>query len=899
MAHACACRQHRVMVGLHAFSRCHPERGLPPGAVVVAGCAALQHWPRELPDGGPLGLALVAALCLLLRSRTAGRCVARLPGARRLRRVLAQPVVAGTLLLVAVAAASLAWAMLRAQQTLAQRLPPALEGVELVVRGVIDEMPLAASRGWRTSLLLEACEGEVAGCPVGGRLRLHWPAGRLAADAGAPFAPGERWRLAVHLKRSVAPRNPGLFDAELRALQEGVAAAGTVRTGAGAAVIPRRLDAWVLQPGSLVERARDRLRDAMLRALAGADEAVRGVLVALVVGDQAAIPAVWWERFNRTGVGHLMSISGLHITMLAALGAGAVRRLWRLPLGVPRSGGAARPLAAWVSAPRAAWAGATLVAFGYAALAGWGLPAQRTCWMVAAAGCAVVLGRARRIRDVLCTAAAVVCVFDPWAPMAAGFWLSFAAVGAIVWHGARIRSERRWFADAVGTQLAATIALLPLGVLFFSSVSLVGPLANAVAIPVVSGLVTPVALAGGLLAPLPLPLGGWLLTLAALVTDALLAALGWCDRLPWAAVVLPAPTPTALLLAVLGCAVLLAPWPVPGRAWAAGALLPLLLAPVATPRPGELWITAIDVGQGMAVLVETPAGRLLYDTGPAWSADSDAGQRLLGPWLRSRGIDHLQAIVVSHADSDHAGGALSLLTQLRVDWVASSLVDDHPVVRAAPRHHRCRAGEQWAWGDTRFTWLHPADDEPRVKRGADNAASCVLRIASPAGSVMLAGDIEAAQEARLVRRTPPEVLRADLLLAPHHGSKTSSSTGFLAAVGPRWALFQVGYRNRFGHPAPAVLARYQDAGIAILRTDRDGAVRVRLRAGEPPRIDRARADDTRYWRLRMDEPSPAAPPDAAAVTAPSSRRPSPRPRPAPGRRPRSTGTPPARRAAPW
>jgi competence protein ComEC len=905
--------EHRAMPGPHACRSIDPARWLPPGAVVVAACAAVQHWPGTLPADGPVWLTGVAALCLLLRWPAVRRRMAWLPGTRALRRMLAWRSVVGALLLMAVAAGSVAWAMLRAQQALAQRLPAGLEGIEIVVRGVIDEMPLAASRGWRTSLALEACEDRLPGCPVGARLRLHWPAGRGAAGAAAPFVPGERWRLAVRLKRSLSPQNPGLFDAELRALQEGVAATGSVRMAAGARVVAQRLDPLVPQPGALVERARTVLRAAMLRALGDADEAVRGVLVALVVGDQAAIPGLWWERFNRTGVGHLMSISGLHITMLAALGAGLVRRLWRLPLRVPAPGGRARPLAGLVSAPRAAWAGATLVAFGYAGLAGWGLPAQRTCWMVAAAGCAVVLGRARRIRDVLCTAAATVCLLDPWAPMAAGFWLSFAAVGAIVWHGAAARVERpRMLVEAVRTQVAATVALLPLGVLFFASVSLVGPLANAFAIPVVSGLVTPVALAGGLLAPLPLPIGGWLLGLAALATEGLLAALAWCDALPWAAVVLPTPGPAPLLLAVLGCAVLLAPWPVPGRAWATGALLPLLLAPVDSPGPDELRITALDVGQGMAVLIETAEGRLLYDTGPSWSADSDAGLRLVGPYLRARGIDHLQALVVSHADTDHAGGALSLLRQLRVDWVASSLDAQHPVVRAAPRHHRCRAGEQWQWGRTRFVWLHPADDEPVVKRSADNAASCVLRIESPHASAILAGDIEAAQEARILRRSAPGDLRADLLLVPHHGSKTSSTPAFLAAVAPRWAIVQAGYRNRFGHPAPRIMARYRDAGIAILRTDRDGAITLRLGASGVPRIERARADSPRYWRLQaagaepagpLDETPPVSPEDSAPSIAPSiapsSRRPSPRPRPAPVRQRRNTGTPRARRAARW
>jgi len=608
-----------------------------------------------------------------------------------------------------------------------------------------------------------------------------------------------------------------------------------------------------------------------------------------VVGDQAAIEPAWWERFNRTGVGHLMSISGLHITMLAGLAVWTVRRLWRLLPGLPRRGGSWQPLAAWLTAPHASWVGGMLVAFGYAGLAGWGLPAQRTCWMLAAAGLALLSGRARSVRDILCTAAAVVCVLDPWAPMAAGFWLSFAAVAAIVWHGARVRPgaaqtagepRRAWgpraksmLAEAGRSQVAATVSLLPLGALFFSSVSLVGPLANAVAIPLVSGLVTPLALAGALLALLPLPLGGYVLGLAALATEGLLALLRWCDAFSWAAVVLPAPSPAALALAVLACAVLLAPWPVPGRAWAAGGLLPLLLAPVAAPRPGELWITALDVGQGMAVLVETPQGRLLYDTGPAWSADSDAGQRLIGPYLRSRGIDRLQLMVVSHPDSDHAGGALSLLRQLHVERLASSLPADHPVVAAAARHEPCRLGGAWHWGDTAFAWLHPSDLEPPVKRGADNATSCVLRIVSPAGSVLLAGDIEAAQEARILRRSPAHDLRADVLLAPHHGSATSSSEPWLAAVAPRWALFQVGYRNRFGHPAARVLQRYHDAGIEVLRTDRDGAVSMRLAAGKAPRIVRERLDDAPYWRLRVDPPPGGWQPGRAEAAGAAGRRP--------------------------
>ncbi|MBU6270144.1 MAG: DNA internalization-related competence protein ComEC/Rec2 [Betaproteobacteria bacterium] len=859
----------------------------PPGAVVVGVCWGVQQL-AALPSEQASRAWLIAGLGLLALGIALGSGLGRW----RLR-AAARPVSA-ILVLVGLAFATGGWALLRAHAGLASRLPPALEGMELVVRGTVLDMPVPSAQGWRTRLRIEAIESP-AGLSAGPiTARVSWPspeAGRPGAEpvAGrdAPFVAGEHWRLALRLRRPLALRNPGQFDAELRALEEGIDALGTVRVGPRAAVRPQRLAGMSFALPVLVERARTALRDAIERALADQATPVRGVVVALVVGDQSAIPADHWERFNRTGVGHLMSISGLHITMLAGLGIWSVRRLWRSGLRLPGRGGPAPP-AAWLAEPHAAWVGAVVCAFAYSAIAGWGLPAQRTCWMLAVAGFALLAGRARGAREVLCTAAAVVCLLDPWAPMAAGFWLSFAAVAAIIWHGSRMRlgqagadpamasprgSPRRpWRPRAIArvravlgeawrSQVAATLALLPLGTLFFASVSLVGPLANAFSIPLVSGLITPLALAGGGLALLPGPLGDWVLQLTAWLTEALLAALAVCDGWRWASLVIPEPEPLALLLAVLACALLLAPWPIPGRVWAAGGLLPLLFTPARAPPPGELWLTAFDVGQGMAVLVETSAGRLLYDAGPAWSGDSDAGSRVLGPSLRARGIHRLETMVISHRDTDHAGGALSLLRQLAVDQVASSLPDDHPVVRSAARHRRCRRGDAWQWGDTRFEWLHPADDDPPLARRAGaNPLSCVLRVQSPAGSVLLPGDIEAAQEAGLLDRLDATALRADLLVAPHHGSRTSSTAGFLKAVAPRWAIFQVGYRNRFGHPAPAVLQRYREQGIGVLRTDRDGAISIRLRAGAEPRIALSRREPPRYWRMSVPEAADAEAP---------------------------------------
>ncbi len=556
--------------------------------------------------------------------------------------------------------------------------------------------------------------------------------------------------------------------------------------------------------------------------------------------------------------------------MLAALAAGITGRAWK-SARLARAMGA-RPLPALLPAPYARWLFGVLVAFAYSALAGWGIPAQRTCWMLAAAGVALLCGRARSPVAVLSTAAAVVCALDPWAPLAAGFWLSFAAVSAIIWYGSargprgRLReatpestARRHWrtrvrgtLAEAARAQYAATLVLLPLGVVFFASVSLVSPFANAIAIPLVSALITPLALAGAAGVMIWPDAGAWLLSLAGWSTEGLLVALRWIDPGGIGSLAIPLPAAPVLLLGAIACAWLLSPLPVPGRAVASLALAPLLLAPADDPPPGELRLTALDIGQGTAVLVEAGGRRLLYDAGPQLGADNDAGARTIVPYLRARGIRGLDALVVSHLDLDHSGGALSVLRNLRIDWVASSLAPDHPIVAGSPRHFACRRGERWQWGDTRFVWLHPGEERDTAMRSPTNARSCVLRIDAPGGSALLAGDIEAAQERRLLQLLGEDALRADVLLAPHHGSATSSSPQFLDAVDPAIAIFQVGYRNRYRHPNPKVVQRYEARDITVLRSDAHAAITVRLRAGEPARVSRLRVEDSRYWRIRVD-----------------------------------------------
>jgi competence protein ComEC len=570
-----------------------------------------------------------------------------------------------------------------------------------------------------------------------------------------------------------------------------------------------------------------------------------GVLVALVIGDQREITQSDWAIFNRTGIGHLISISGLHITMVSGMFAGLMSYFWRrsfftqmhLPLQLP--------------VQKVAALSAALMALLYVALSGFGVPAQRTLLMISIVALAVWSGRVVGLSYVLCLALGAVVVFDPWAVLWPGFWLSFAAVAVIlyvsvgrieggfdgsVFHRLRIKLIQAWH-----IQYAITIGLVPLSLLLFAQLSLISPLANAVAIPLVSFVIAPLAL---IACVLPTPLSTCLWQLSHWFVTQLASCLQLFSVQAFAVKTFTTPSIGIFFLALIGTAWLLAPrgWPWRFLGWF--CWLPLIFQKPEIPGAGQFNVMAFDVGQGMAILVETASHRLLYDAGPYYSPVSDAGSRVILPYLNAHGIAHLDTMLISHNDNDHSGGALSLLHSISVRQLMSSLKPDSAIIASAKSHQRCQAGQSWQWDGVTFEILQPVAASYESEKWHPNARSCTLKISTTRLSILLPGDIEAIQEDELLHAIP-EKLPVTVLLVPHHGSGTSSTPAFLQAVQPQLALFQVGYLNRYRHPKPQVFERYAEFGIQRLRTDESGA--IRLQFGDTLVFSEYRKEHARYW----------------------------------------------------
>jgi competence protein ComEC len=733
-----------------------------------------------------------------------------------------RPALAHGLALIAAVALGFLWAAGRAELRLDERLAPELEGRDVRVVGVISGLPQAHERGLRFGFDIERVED---GVPLPPRVLLNWYGRTDGEDERLATVPllraGERWSLCIRLKRPHGSVNPHGFDYELWLLEEGIGATGYVRRDPG----NRMLDPLVWRPDSLVARLRESVRE-RIRAILG-DRPYAGVIVALAVGDQRAIPLAQWQVFTRTGVNHLMSISGLHITMVAGLVAALFGFCWR------RTRWALR-----VPTLKAAALAGLAAAFGYALLAGFGVPAQRTVLMLAVVALATIRGAEIAPSTVLALALFTAVLFDPWAVTAAGFWLSFGAVAVILFVTTGRIGRPHWLAAWGRVQWAVTLGLVPLLLALFQQASIASPLANAVAIPVVSFIVVPLTLAGCI------PPFGFLLPVAEFVLDLcmrFLTALSTSGIALWES---HAPPAWAVALALIGVAWLLLPRGFPVRWVGLILFVPLFAARPAPVAHGALRLTVLDVGQGLAVVAQTRHHALLYDAGPDFSGDADAGNRIVVPFLRASGVTRLDGLVLSHDDIDHIGGAVSVMQALPVDWVASSLPEDHLLRTRTERFLPCFDGQHWEWDDVHFDMLSPAPGDATQRR--DNDRSCVLKVTTASGSVLIPGDIESRAEAQLVARAGPRA-RTTLLIAPHHGSRTSSSELLLDTVHPEVVAFTAGYRNRFGHPKAEVVERYRARNVDTLRSDRDGALLVDFAQGRMT-VTRWRDAQRRYWR---------------------------------------------------
>ena len=756
-----------------------------------------------LPDFAWAWLPVILSPALLLSRRTLWQRMAHL-----------------ALLIVFACSSGFFYAAFFAQQRLSHTLPAEWQGVNIEVVGVVAELPRQHERGLRFAFDVEQVLTPNATVPP----RILLATYNSEQDEPLILHAGERWQLTVRLKQPHGSSNPYGFDFEAWMLEQNLRTNGYVHPKGD----NKRLVTMVNNPSYLIEHLRETVRERFQKTLG--DQPYTGVLTALAVGDQSSIPSAQWQVFTRTGVNHLMSISGLHITMLSGLAFALTYVLWRrsvrLTLRLP-----ARKAAAVVG---------LLVALAYTLLSGYSVPAQRTVYMLAAIAAALWSSRTIAASQILAAALLVVVLFDPWSVLSPGFWLSFGAVALIFYMTAHRLSRPHWLVEYGRVQWAMMIGLIPPLLALFQQVSLVSPIANAFAIPLVEFVVVPLTLLGALL-----PFH-WILALAHQAMSICMTALEWLNQLPDAVWTQHAPPVWSVALGMAGALWCLLPRGFPARWLGLLLMLPMFLVLPAAPLDDVLRLIIFDVGQGLAVAAQTHNHALLYDTGPDFSGDADSGNRILVPSLRAMGIAQLDGLILTHDDTDHTGGALSVMQAMPIGWLSSSLPAQSPILQQAHNQQRCTDGQNWDWDGVHFELLHPSPESYAQEKIRKNNRGCVLRISTGKQHILLATDIEKDSEQRLLKEHPDK-LPAVLLVVPHHGSKTSSVQPFVEAVHPRYAVFTVGYHNRFGHPKDEVVERYRAAGSELLRSDEDGAILVNMDA-ENFSMERYRKTHARYWQ---------------------------------------------------
>lgn len=730
----------------------------------------------------------------------------------------------------------ISWALFRANLMLANPvLPENVSGKNISLRGYVTTLPDYNNQRLRFQFHINTAMLGKKPVVIPEHIRLSW-----YRDFPLSVTVGRPMDLIVRLKPPRGFSNPGGFDYERWLFSHGIGATGYVKARAdpGQSLLldqhSRSQPSDPLAKSFMVSvnRLRQELRGALNTALTDSDYS--GLVLALAIGDKSRISRSQWDVLRYTGTSHLVAISGLHIGLVAGLMYFLMRWLWARSTW----------LTCRFAAPRAAALSALGAALIYAGLAGFAIPTQRALIMVAIAMFALIWGRLLQPSQVLCFALLGVLLLDPLSVLSPGFWLSFWAVAVILFNSTGRIGRPGKARVLLGIHIWVVIGLTPLLVILFQHVSLGAPVANVVAVPWISWVTVPLVLTGTVLLLLSPPLGTFVLGLAEGSLELVWYWLEWLAHLPLSQFSVGTPLWWTWLPALLGVVWLLAPRGLPARWLALPMVLPLFLTLPERPDVGGFDLSLLDVGQGLAVVVQTRNHVMVYDTGPRFSNSFDAGSAVITPFLRQFHRGTVDKLVVSHGDADHVGGALGLIKNVNVKQILAA----EGQVKVLT-HDICQAAASWQWDGVSFRILYPFDGQPVVTQSRDNNYSCVLKISTKKGqSVLLSGDIEAEAE-RLLLKFHGEELRSDVLVVPHHGSRTSSTPEFVRAVKPRYALVPAGYRNRFHFPATDVVKVYRQNGSEIFNTGETGAISFQFTGQgrvSPPTLHRS--SYRRYWQ---------------------------------------------------
>lgn len=722
----------------------------------------------------------------------------------------------------------LVWANYHAQKMLDWQLPLPYQNQVAKLKGQIKGVPYFDQNSKEAKFVLaveQLClmnKNAVNHCielDLTQNIKLY---GTLALNDNHVLQSGDQLIVTAKIKKPWNLSNPGGFDAEKNAFLNQIKATGNIK-----ALISH-------QPHTSfrLDNMRQKISDKMLSALK--QDSVSGMLIGLTIGVTDRISQAQWALLRNTGTTHLIAISGLHISLIGGLVFGLMTLLWRC---APR-------LLLWMPAKIAAAYLTLFFIWGYGFLAGMSIATERACIMMSALMLAIILKLRMSAGFVFSASLVIILICDPFAVLSIGFWLSYLAIGILIFAtGNRLKFTRKKLSwKLIRPQLAVFLGMLPVSLYFFQSASLISPLINLIAIPWVSFVVTPACLLSALAFMLNID---WLGKIFIILAKYLYLPL-W-QIMEGVVKIIPAVWNFALphsvlgiilfILSSLGMIILLLPKGVPHKNWIGTCLASAILfyQPLNL-KKGECHFALLDVGQGLASVIFTQNHVLIYDTGP--------GTQVIQPFLDYYHVDKIDTIMISHTDLDHRGGLDSVLQHYPVKNMMTSEVD-RLELKANLNNIKpvlCQQGQTWEWDGVLFEVLHP---RMQLEKNRNNL-SCVLKVSTGKNSILLTGDIEAGAE-KVLLDTYKEKLKTDILIAPHHGSKTSSTQAFIEQVNPKFVLFPTGKDNRFGFPIQSVTTRYSALGSQLLDTAKDGAIIFDMTPEQILLPTIWRSTQTRFW----------------------------------------------------